>query len=58
MPGEAIYQGDVPFLLNVNHKGAQFVTPFFQVYNENVLQFLKDSSGGFQYIHVPPILVA
>ena len=28
MPGEAIYQGDVPFLLNVNHKGVQFVTPF------------------------------
>ena len=28
VPGEAIYQGDVPFLLNVNHKGDQFVTPF------------------------------
>ena len=26
--GEAIYRGDVPFLLNVNHKGVQFVTPF------------------------------
>ena len=25
---EAIYRGDVPFLLNVNHKGVQFVTPF------------------------------
>ena len=23
VPGEAIYQGDVPFLLNVNHKGVQ-----------------------------------
>ena len=23
MPGEAIYRGDVPFLLNVNHKGVQ-----------------------------------
>ena len=30
VPGEAIYQGDVPFLLNVNHKGVQFVTPFFK----------------------------
>ena len=28
VPGEAIYQCDVPFLLNVNHKGVQFVTPF------------------------------
>ena len=28
MPGEAIYRGDVPFLLNVNHKGVLFVTPF------------------------------
>ena len=23
VPGEAIYRGDVPFLLNVNHKGVQ-----------------------------------
>ena len=28
VPGEAIYRGDVPFLLNVNHNGVQFVTPF------------------------------
>ena len=28
VPGEAIYQGDVPFLLNVNHKGVQFFAPF------------------------------
>ena len=28
VPGEAIYRGDVPFLLNVDHKGVQFVTPF------------------------------
>ena len=28
MRGEAIYREDVPFLLNVNHKGVQFVTPF------------------------------
>ena len=28
MPGEAIYRGDVPFLLNVNHKGVQFFAPF------------------------------
>ena len=28
VPGEAIYRGDVPFLLNVNHKGVQFVTLF------------------------------
>ena len=47
VPREAIYQGDVPFQLNVNHKGVQFVTPVFQVYNDNVLRFLKDSFGGF-----------
>ena len=28
VPGEAIYRGDVPFLLNVNHKGVQFFAPF------------------------------
>ena len=28
VPREAIYRGDVTFLLNVNHKGVQFVTPF------------------------------
>mgnify|MGYP005822415217 CR=1 FL=1 len=30
MPGGAIYRGDVSFLLNVNHKGVQFVTHFFK----------------------------
>ena len=28
MPEEAVYQGDVPFLLNVNDKGVQFFAPF------------------------------
>ena len=28
VPGEAIYRGDFPFLLNVNHKGVQFFAPF------------------------------
>ena len=28
VPEEAVYRGDVPFLLNVNHKGVQFVAPF------------------------------
>ena len=28
VPEEAVYQGDVPFLLNVNHKGVQFFAPF------------------------------
>ena len=28
VPREAIYRCDVPFLLNDNHKGVQFVTPF------------------------------
>ena len=28
MPGEAIYRGDVTFLLNVKYKGVQFGTPF------------------------------
>ena len=28
VPEEVVYQGDVPFLLNVNHKGVQFFAPF------------------------------
>ena len=28
VPEEAVYRGDVPFLLNVNHKGVQFFAPF------------------------------
>ena len=28
VPEEAVYRGDVPFLLNVNHKGVQFFGPF------------------------------
>jgi hypothetical protein len=28
VPEEVVYQGDVPFLLNVNHKGVQFLAPF------------------------------
>ena len=27
VPKEAVYRGDVPFLLNVNHKGVQFFAP-------------------------------
>ena len=27
VPEEAVYRGDVPFLLNVNHKGVQFFAP-------------------------------
>ena len=34
VPEEAIYRGDVPFLLNVNHKGVQFFGTFSQVYND------------------------
>ena len=39
---EDVYQGDVPFILNVNHKGIQFFAPFSQVYHDNVLRFLKE----------------
>ena len=42
VPEEAINRGDVPFLLNVNHKGVQFFYTFSQVYNYNVLRFLKE----------------
>ena len=28
VPEEAVYRGDVPFLLNVNHKGVQFLHLF------------------------------
>ena len=34
VPGEVIYRGDAPFLLNVNHKGVQFFGTFSQVYND------------------------
>ena len=28
MPEEVVYRGDVPFLLNVNHKGVKFLAHF------------------------------
>ena len=31
VPEEAVYRGDVPFLLNVNHKGVQFFAHFPKV---------------------------
>ena len=39
--GEAIYRGDAPFLLNVNHKGVQFLVPFPKFTMTNVVRFLK-----------------
>ena len=55
VPEEVLYQDDVPLLLNVNHKGVQFVTPFFEVYNDNVLRFLKDFLEDFgTYMLSPP----
>ena len=51
--GEAIYRGDVPFLLNVNHKGVQFVTPFSK-FTMTITMISEGSFGGFQYIHAPP----
>ena len=41
VPGEAIYRGDAPFLLNVNHKGVQFLVPFPKFTMTNVVRFLK-----------------
>ena len=32
--GEAIHQGDAPFLLIVNHNGAQFVVTFTHDYKD------------------------
>ena len=37
VPGEAIYRGDAPFLLNVNHKGVQFLVPFPKFTMTNVV---------------------
>ena len=54
---EAIYRGDVPFLLNVNHKGVQFVTPF----SKFKMTMYYDFWRFFWRISVhtcPPILVA
>ena len=42
VPEEVVYRGDIPFLINVNHKGVQFFCTFSQVYNDNVLRFLKE----------------
>ena len=42
MPGEAIYRGDAPSLLNVNHEGVQFLVPFPKFTMTNVLRFLKE----------------
>ena len=58
VPGEAIYRGDAPFLLNVNHKGVQFFGTFSQVYNDNVLQFLKEFWRISGHTSPHPILVA
>ena len=53
MPGEAIYRGDVPFLLNVNHKGVQFVRPFPSLQWQCTM-ISEGSFVRFQYIHAPP----
>ena len=57
VPGEAIYRGDVPFLLNVNHKGVQFVTPFSKFTMTMYYDFWRNF-GAFQDIHPHHILVA
>ena len=57
LPEEALYRGDVPFLLNVNHKGVQFVTPFSKFTMTMYYDFWRNF-GGFQDIHPHPIFVA
>ena len=37
MHGEATHRGETPFLLNVNHDGAQFFRNFSQVIMTNVV---------------------
>ena len=56
IPQEAICWGDVPFLLNVNHKGVQFFAPFPKFTMTMYYDFWRNL-GGFQDIH-PPRLVA
>ena len=58
VPGEAIYQGDVPFLLNVNHKGVQSVTHFSKFKMTMHYDFLKDFLEDFSTYMSPRILVA
>ena len=53
VPEEVVYRGDVPFLLNVNHKGVQFVTSFSKFTMIMYYDFWR-IFGGFQYIHVHP----
>ena len=57
VPEEAVYRGDVPFLLNVNHKGVQFFAPFPKFRMIMYYDFWRNF-GGFQDIHPHPIFVA
>ena len=56
MHGEDVYRGDVPFLLNVNHKGVQFLHLFLSLQ----FQCTMISEGTLEdFRHTPhPILVA
>ena len=40
--GEAIHQGDAPFLLIVNHNGAQFFVTFTHDYNDKCRMISKE----------------
>ena len=47
MHGEAINQGDAPFLLIVNHNGVQFVVTFTHDYNEKCSTISKGNLEDF-----------
>ena len=49
VPEEVVYRGEVPFLLNVNHKGVQFFAPFPKFTMTMYYDFLRNF-GGFQDI--------
>ena len=58
VPEEAVYRGDVPFLLNVNHKGVQFVTPFSKFTMTMYYDFWRILLEDFSTYMPPSILVA
>ena len=47
MHGEVTHRGDVPFLLIINHKGAQFFVTFTHDYNDKCRMISKGNLEGF-----------
>ena len=57
VPGEAIYRGNVRFLLYVNHKGVQFVTPFSKFTMTMYYDFWRILLEDFSTYMSPPLAI-